>query len=157
MKSLLETRRSLNAVAGRLCWFPAVLTRLTLGVIFVGTGWGKLHNLEKVTNFFTQLHIPAPSFNAALVGATELVCGILLLLGLLTRLAAVPLIVTMCLAILTARSSDVEGVRDLFALQEFDYLVLLVWMAIAGGGVLSLDHPLVKALERREVNPQLAG
>lgn len=153
MSFLLQGRRSVKAIAARLSWVPPALARLTLGMIFLGTGWGKLHNLEKVTQFFIQLHIPAPAFNAALVGATELVCGVLLLLGLLTRLAAIPLIATMSVAIATAKSGEIEGFRDLLGLQEFDYLVLLVWIAIAGAGAFSVDHALSRQLERREMSP----
>jgi putative oxidoreductase len=157
MNSLAQTRRSLLAIAAKLSWFPPALARLTLGVIFVGTGWGKLHNLEKVTEFFTQLHVPAPSFSAALVGATELVCGSLLLIGLIARLAAIPLIVTMCVAIATAKSGDIEGIRDLLGVQEFDYVVLLAWIAIAGAGALSVDRALAKQLERSEAGQSGRG
>src|SRR5215813_3970620 len=155
MSSLVQIAGRIRALAARLSWFPPALTRLTLGVIFIGTGWGKLHSLEKVTEFFTQLHIPAPSFNAALVATTELTCGALLLVGLLARIAAIPLIATMCVALATARSGDIEGIRDLFGLQEFDYLVLLIWIALCGAGTLSADHALLKATQPRRVNRQV--
>jgi len=131
-----------------LSWFPPALTRLTLGVVFMGTGWGKLHSLDKVTEFFTQLHIPAPSFNAALVATSELVCGAFLLVGLFARLAAIPLIATMCVALATAKSGDIEGIRDLLGQQEFDYVVLLIWIVICGAGTLSADHALGRQLSR---------
>ena len=126
MNSLVQIARRLRALAARLSWFPPALTRLTLGVVFMGTGWGKLHSLDKVTEFFTQLHIPAPSFNAALVATSELVWGAFLLVGLFARLAAIPLIATMCVALATAKSGDIEGIRDLLGQQEFDYVVLLI-------------------------------
>ena len=56
----------------------------------VGTGWGKLHDLDKVTKFFTELGIPAPGFNAVLALTAEFVCGSLLLAGLFSRLASLP-------------------------------------------------------------------
>ena len=152
MSSLIEISRRLRALAARLSWFPPALARLTLAVVFIGTGWGKLHSLEKVTEFFVQLHIPAASFSAALVATTELVCGALLLVGLLARLAAIPLIATMCVALATARSGDIDRIRDLFGLQEFDYLVLLVWIVIAGAGTLSADHALARQLSRGRVD-----
>ncbi len=150
MDELIRIRRALIGIAARLSWLPPGLTRLTLGIIFTGSGWGKLHNLQTVTEFFTQLHVPAPAFNAAFVGATELVCGILLLLGLASRLAAIPLIVTMCVAIATARSSDVEGFGDLLRLQEWIYIVLLTWIAVAGAGALSSDYLLSRRLRLSE-------
>ncbi len=148
MSSLIQISRRLRALAARLSWFPPALARLTLAVVFMGTGWGKLHSLEKVTEFFAQLHIPAASFSAALVATTELVCGALLLVGLLARLAAIPLIATMCVALATARSGDIDRIRDLFGLQEFDYLVLLVGIVIAGAGTLSADYALARKLSR---------
>jgi putative oxidoreductase len=150
MESLNRVRRDLLRIAAKLSWLPPALTRRTIGVIFLGTGWGKLHNLQKVTEFFVQLHIPAPGFNAALVATTELVCGALILLGLIARLAAIPLIITMCVAIATAKGGDIEGLRDLLGLQEFDYIVLLVWIAIAGAGALSLDRLFSRRPERRQ-------
>ena len=148
MSSLVKIARRLRGLATRLSWLPPALTRLMLGVVFMGTGWGKLHSLDKVTEFFAQLHIPAPAFNAALVATTELVCGTLLLVGLLARLAAIPLIATMCVALATAKSGDIEGIRDLFGQQEFNYLVLLVWLVLYGAGTVSVDHLLARRLSR---------
>src|SRR5690606_41963006 len=62
--------------------------------LFVQSGWGKLHALEQVTSFFAELGLPAPGFHAVFVSATELVCGALVFAGLFTRLAALPLLIT---------------------------------------------------------------
>jgi len=62
----------------RLQWLALLLGRLAVGLLFMSTGWGKVHDLEKVTHFFEQLGIPAPGFNAVLVGYSELICGTLL-------------------------------------------------------------------------------
>src|SRR5947208_12978887 len=91
------------ATADRLSFLGPTLARLTLGLVFVGTGWGKLHSLDNVTAFFTELGIPAPGLNAAVASTAEFVCGALLLAGLFSRLASLPLIVTMIVAILTAK------------------------------------------------------
>ena len=128
------------SVAGRLSFLGPTLARLTLGVVFVGTGWGKLHGLEKVTEFFSELGIPAPGFNAVLASSAELICGALLLVGLLSRLAAIPLIVVMSVAILTAKIDNLHGVSDLLGFEEWTYIVLLLWIAVAGPGPLSLDR-----------------
>src|SRR5215470_4267094 len=66
-------------------WLSPTLARLTVGLVFFQSGWGKLHDLEKVTDFFTQLGLPAAAFQARLASAAEFVCGGLLLLGLATR------------------------------------------------------------------------
>jgi putative oxidoreductase len=123
----------------RLAWLAPLLGRITLGVLFMSTGWGKVHHLDKVTEYFAELHIPAPGFNATLVSYVELIGGALLLLGVWAQLAAIPLIVSMCVAIITAKHDEVHSLPDLFGLVEWTYLVLLVWVAIAGAGKVSLD------------------
>jgi len=120
---------------------PSV-ARLTLGVLFMSTGWGKVHSLAKVTAFFTDLGIPAPGLNAHVVSFVELIGGALLCVGLASRFAAVPLMVSMLVAILTAQREQVHGLPDLFGLVEWTYFALLLWVALAGPGKLSLDHLL---------------
>ncbi len=110
------------------------------------TGWGKLHSLDKVTEFFTSLHLPAPAFQAVLVATTELVGGLFIILGLLTRLTALPLAVTMVVAILTAKREEIDGISSLLGLSEFMYLVVFLWLALAGPGKLSLDRVIGKRL-----------
>lgn len=130
--SALSLTRTLDGVA-------PLLARLTLGVTFVGSGWGKLQHLEKVTAFFTELGLPLPHEQAVLVGTTELVGGALILAGFASRLAAVPLLVTMVVALLTAKRADIAGVSDLFGVVEWTYLVLLGWLALSGPGRFSVD------------------
>jgi len=142
MNLISRGRSRFLSVAGRLSFLGPTLARLTLGVVFVGTGWGKLHNLDKVTGFFAELGIPAPGFSAVLVSSAELICGALLLAGLLSRLAAIPLIVVMSVAILTAKIGNLHGVSDLLGFEEWTYIVLALWIAVAGPGPLSLDRVL---------------
>ena len=140
MDLLSRAEAAFLSTAGRLSWIGPTLARLTLGVVFIGTGWGKLHDLDKVTGFFTELGIPAPGFNALLASSAELTCGSLLLVGLLSRLASIPLIVTMIVAILTAKRGDLHGLPDLLGFEEWTYIVLASWIAVAGPGPLSLDR-----------------
>jgi putative oxidoreductase len=123
-------------------WLSPTLARLTIGLVFFRSGWAKLHDLEKVTDYFTTLGLPAPAFQARLVSSAEFACGGLLLLGLATRFAAIPLIITMCVAIRTALWDQVDGLSSLVGLTEFAYIVLLVWLATDGPGPLSLDRLL---------------
>jgi putative oxidoreductase len=146
MKTISRIKDTVMAIAARLSWLPSTATRAALGIIFVETGWGKLGNLAKVTAYFADLHIPAPGFNAALAASTELIGGSLLLVGLLTRLAALPLAFTMCVAIATAKWPDLDGIDDFVRLSELDYVLLFGWLAIVGPGPLSLDHLLEKRL-----------
>lgn len=98
-----------------------------------------MHDLAKVTNYFTELGLPAPAVQATLASTTEFVCGSLLLAGLATRFAAVPLMITMTVALRTALWSQIDSLGSLFGLAEFLYLVLLFWLTTSGAGPLSLD------------------
>lgn len=125
-------------------WLGPALVRVTLGVVFMGTGWGKLHSLDKVTNFFMQLGLPAPHFQAVLVASTEFFGGLAILLGLATRLAAIPLMITMIVAIATAKRSEIDGVQSLLGFEEFSYLAMYLWLIVAGPGKLSIDHLIAR-------------
>ncbi len=145
---------SFHAIRGRalttlkkLDWLALLAGRLAVGLLFMSTGWGKVHDIPKVTMFFEKLGIPAPGFNALLVGWSELLCGTALVMGLFTRLATVPLIVSMTVAILTAKLPDIHGIFDLVGADEFTYLVVLVMLAILGPGRAAIDHAIAKRLD----------
>jgi putative oxidoreductase len=146
----LAIRRLVRAVADRLEWLPPTLARLTVGWIFLWSGWGKLHDLPSVIAFFGELGIPHPELQAPFASGTELVCGALVLAGLCTRLASVPLVVVMIVAIVTAQREHVEALGDLFGLSEYLYILLLVWVGVAGPGPLSLDAAVLRLVDRTE-------
>jgi len=138
-----------------LAWLPPILTRFVIGLVFVKTGWGKLHNLDQVIEFFRSLGIPAPEFQAPFAATMEFTCGLLVLVGLFTRLAAVPLMVIMIVAIATAfreqlgaADGAIESLNVLFGLSEFLYIVLLVWLVVRGAGAVSLDRVLLARAAR---------
>jgi putative oxidoreductase len=141
----------LRALADKLAFLGPTLARLTVGLVFIGTGWGKLHSLGDVTDFFASLHIPAPGFNARLAAGTEFFGGILVLVGLGTRFASLPLAFTMVVAILTAKRGDITGVTALVGFEEWSYLVFFIWLALVGAGPLSLDR-LASRLRARRTN-----
>src|ERR1043165_3084491 len=78
-----------------------LVIRLYWGWEFFLSGKGKLADLSGPTQFFTELGIPFPAFNAALAGTTECVGGLFLLLGFASRLTTIPLIITMLVAYVT--------------------------------------------------------
>jgi putative oxidoreductase len=139
-------RIALNVLL-RLHFVPPLLARFVIGFVFVNTGWGKLHSLDHLIEYFTDLKIPFPQIQAPFVAGVEFVCGSLVLLGIATRLAAVPLIGTMVVAIATALWPDLEGLDDLFGRAEFLYIVLLVGLVIRGAGAVSIDALLAKRIE----------
>jgi putative oxidoreductase len=146
MGGIARLRERALELLAKVRWLAPLLGRLGVGLLFLSTGWGKVHSIEKVTEFFVSLGIPAPHFQAILVSYSELLCGMGLIVGLLTRLATIPLIVSMIVAILTAKRADLHGVFDLVGFDEFTYLVVLVMVAIVGPGAVSLDAILVKKL-----------
>lgn len=142
--SIRKLKTTALEVAERAALLGPLIARLTLGVAFVSSGWGKIHNLEKVTEFFTELGIPAPHLQAVFVSWVELVCGALVLLGLATRLASIPLVCTMVVALVTAKAEDIAGVSDLVGTIEFTYIALSVWLTVSGAGAISLDRVLAR-------------
>src|SRR5580704_3909287 len=110
MMTRVESVRSrLLATIDAFRWMAPLLGRLAVGLLFMSTGWGKVHDIPKVTHFFETLGIPLPGLNAVVVGFSELICGGLLVLGLFTRLATIPLSISMVVAILTAKLGDLHG------------------------------------------------
>jgi putative oxidoreductase len=136
------------ALARRLTWLAPLAVRITVGVVFLGTGWTKLQNLPAITKNFTALGIPAPEILTPFVSGVEFIGGILLLVGLLTRFAAVPLMVVMVVAILSAKLGDIDSLETFLGFEEVSYFVMFAWLAIAGPGPVSLDHFILKASGR---------
>ena len=139
---------------GHLDFVPGVLTRLVVGFAFYDSGGGKLRNMENTVNFFTDLGIPFPELNAAFVSRLEYYGGMLLLVGVLTRIVAALLSSTMIVALLTAdrgtfvdaftRASEI-GLSDVV---PFVLLVFLSWLVIRGAGALSVDAVLWRVMNK---------
>jgi putative oxidoreductase len=138
-----------SRVGAVLAWLPPLVARVAVGWTFMQTGWGKLHDLGSVIDFFRELGIPYPELQAPFVASVELGCGTLLLVGLFSRIAALPLIGTMVVAIATAQWENVDSFGALFGLSEFLYIVIFAWIAVAGPGAVAVDS-LVEPLLRRE-------
>src|SRR6059058_5456777 len=85
--------------------------RLIFGWGLFQTGKGKLEHIDRFTEFLTNLHIPMPAVNAHFVASLECVGGLLLLLGLASRLICIPLTVNFIVTFLTA---DREAVVNFF-------------------------------------------
>jgi putative oxidoreductase len=152
---LLSLSRRLSTLGAT---FGPLLARLTVGLVFVGTGWGKLHTLPDVTEYFASLHIPAPAFQARLAAATEFFGGLSMLLGLGVRLSGIPLSITMVVAILTAKRAEIDGLTSLVSFEEWSYLVFFIWIVLAGAGALSLDHLIARRFfEKKRTAPETAA
>jgi putative oxidoreductase len=126
-------------IAGYLTWLAPLFARITVGYVFLLSGWGKLHNLAQVTQNFIDWGIPHPRALAPFVSGVEFFGGLFLLLGFLTRISAGALGIVMIVAIRAAKWSDVDSLETLLGFDEFEYLALFLWLAIAGPGVVSVD------------------
>jgi putative oxidoreductase len=156
LDAFYAAQRFAARIAAAFHWLPPLLARFVVGWIFFQSGWGKLHNLGQVTDYFTELGLPAPAAQATFASGTEFVCGALLLAGLATRYAAVPLIIIMLVALRTALWDQIDSLGALFGIAEFLYIALLVAIATYGAGPLSLDHVLER-LRGREKKPAAAA
>jgi putative oxidoreductase len=127
-----------------------ILIRLIVGGVFLSEGVQKfLFSDAQGVGRFTKIGIPAPDILAPFVGVFEIGCGALLLLGLLTRLAAIPLIVVMLVAISTTKIPILlnAGFWSMAHEARTDYAMLLgsVFLLMVGAGSWSLDAKTVQA------------
>ena len=129
-----------------------LVVRLYWGWQFFQTGKGKLTNLAKISEYFQSLGIPFPHANAPLAGMTECAGGILLLVGLLSRLMSIPLTILLVIAYCTA---DLEAVKNIFAdpdkffsADPFLFLYAVALILLFGPGKFSVDWII-----RRKVGP----
>ncbi|HEY0179374.1 MAG TPA: DoxX family protein [Dokdonella sp.] len=130
----------------RVDWLAPLVVRVVFGYFWFETGWAKLHDLDGFTARFVDWGMPFPAFSAALSAGTELVGGALIVLGLLTRLVAIPMIVNMIVAIALVVIKNVGGVDDFVELDEVVYILIFAWLLIAGPGRASLDALLARRL-----------
>ena len=144
MSALRSLSNRARLVLDQLGWTGPLVVRLTLGAVFATTGWGKLHNLDAITEFFASLHIPAPGIQAAFVSGLEFVGGVLLIAGLGTRIVSALLIGVMAVAIYTAKLPDLHGAVELANTIEWTYLAMFVWLVVSGAGKASLDHVIAR-------------
>ncbi|MGC2695007.1 MAG: DoxX family protein [Candidatus Angelobacter sp.] len=126
--------------------------RVYWGWQFLQSGIGKFSHIDKVVSFFTDLGIPAPTLNAYFNASLETIGGILLILGLASRLIAVPLVINMIVAYITA---DREALTSFFSepgkffgADPFPFLMVSLLVLIFGPGKLSLDTLIARKRKR---------
>lgn len=124
-----------------------ILIRLITGAVFLSEGVQKfLFPGDLGVGRFVKIGIPAPEVMAPLVGIFEIGCGILILLGLLTRLAAIPMIIDMLVAISTTKIPLLinKGFWAMAHEARTDWSMLLgsIFLLIMGAGKWSTDFHL---------------
>ena len=130
-------------------WLGILLARVAVGLLFFLSGRGKLfvtERREQMRQTLIEAHVPFPDLNAVFVSTVEFVCGLLLVIGALTRLASAMLACVMIIAIGTTAIRNIKAPSPLGWLAEFLYLpevlylVILVWLFFSGPGWLSVDQ-----------------
>ena len=131
-----------------------LVIRLYWGWQFAQTGWGKLHNIDGVTEFFTSLNIPFPHVNAIFVANLEFFGGLVLIAGIATRLLGLVLSVNLFVAYVTA---DREALHSIFSdpakfynADPFTFLFASLIVLIFGAGFFSLDQVIARSIKRKQ-------
>lgn len=131
---------------------PTLLCRLAVGLIFLSEGIQKyiLPDLTG-TGRFIKIGFSHPAFWAYFTGSFEIVCGILVLIGLLTRLAAMPLLIIMLVSFITTKYPVLMEKGFWFMVHDyrtdFAMTLLLIFLLIYGGGKYSMDLKMQQDLK----------
>ena len=124
---------------------PAIIPRLIVGLVFLSEGIQKFIYPELVgTGRFTKIGFSNPGFWANFTGAFEIICGLLILLGLLTRLASIPLLIIMLVALVKTKIPILMD-KGFWSMAheyrtDFAMTLLLIFLLWYGGGRFSLDR-----------------
>lgn len=140
-------------IASYFVWAGPLIMRLIVGYVFMMSGWGKLNNLPQMIQNFTEWGIIFPKIMTPFVSGVEFFGGIMLILGLFTRIPAAMLAFTMLVAIKSAKWDSWESLDTLLGFEEATYFAGFLWLAIAGPGAASLDRLLLNAAGHREATP----
>jgi putative oxidoreductase len=134
--------------------------RLYWGWQFSQAGWGKVTNIPHVTEYFTSLGVPAPALNAYFISWLEVVGGILLALGLFSRLIALPLTIDMIVAFIVgdreALGSVFSDPDKFYAAAPYTFLFASILILFFGPGKLSLDTLIVWYRKKRALKSDVA-
>lgn len=128
--------------------------RLYWGWQFAQSGWGKLHRLDGVTDFFASLNIPFPHLNAVLVSNLEFFGGLLLILGLASKLTGLILTGNMLVAYITADrealGSIISDPGKFYAADPYTFLFASIIILIFGAGIFSADALIARLTNKPE-------
>lgn len=126
-----------------------IIIRLIVGAVFLSEGIQKfLFPALRGAGRFEKIGLPSPEFLGSFVGFFEILCGVLILVGLLTRLASIPLLIIMLVAFATTKAEVLtnQGFWELLHGSRTDWAMLLgsLFLLIKGGGKWSIDKALEK-------------
>ncbi len=144
--------RVFTGLANRLQSPLLLLVRLYWGWQFAQSGWGRLHHLDRATEFFTSLGIPMPHANAIFISSLELVGGILLALGLGSRIVSFLLLGDMTVAFLTAEREALASIFSdpgkFYNADPYTFWFASLLILVFGPGLFAIDT----WIERRQAS-----
>ncbi|CAN5477557.1 DoxX family protein [soil metagenome] len=129
----------------------AILIRLAVGFVFLVAGIRKLADIESGVGFFGSIGIPAPEVMFPFVAGMEVLCGLLVLIGLATRAAAIPLAIIMVVAMITTKLPQLpDGFGDFANASRLDITMLLcaIYLIWVGAGRWSADSQIGMGAKR---------
>ncbi len=135
MKKLLSTKYSVGAFNTAM-----LVLRLSVGILMMLHGYGKLVGFGKMQHEFINFMGLGSSVSLALVVFAEFFCSLFLILGLFTRLAAIPLIIATLVMVFKAHKGDITGDGE----HAFLYLTTYVVLLLVGPGKISVDTMIGK-------------
>jgi putative oxidoreductase len=148
MKSVYKAYERFTELASYLQSPFLLAVRLYWGWQLMQSGWGKLHHLDRVTDFFTSLNLSAPAFTAHFVSGLEWVGGLLLILGLGSRLIGLVLTVNMLVAYWTADRDALFAIFSdpgkFYNADPYTFLFASAMVLVFGAGLFSVDALLAK-------------
>lgn len=137
--------------------YTTIIIRLMVGIVFFSEGIQKfLYPAVRGAGRFEKIGLPSPEFLGTFVGSFEVICGALILLGLLTRLASIPTFIIMLVAIASTKIEILvnDGFWAMMHASRTDWAMLLgsLFLIIQGGGNWSIDNYI--QLQKSKSNPR---
>ena len=153
MKQLIHIYHGISEKVSYLQSPFLLAVRLYWGWQFAQTGWGKMHNIAKITGFFTSLNIPFPALNAHFVSGLEFFGGVLLIVGLASRFTGFLLAANMLVAYWTADHEALVSILSdpgkFYVADPYTFLFASLMVLIFGAGIFSLDALTVRRLKEQ--------
>jgi putative oxidoreductase len=133
-----------DSLAKHFVWLAPLFGRFVVGWIFLWKGWSDVQTPHALANDLSRWGLPYTHSLSPIFSGIELAGGIFLLLGFISRLSAGTLAIIMLLTLILTRWNGVHTLSAFVGLKETQYLSAFLWLAIAGGGPLSLDNLIQK-------------
>ena len=135
MRKLFSTRYNAGAFNTAL-----LVLRLGFGILLAHHGYQKFSNFHQTEGFMIDFMGMGKATSTGLVIFAELFCGILIILGLFTRLACIPIIILFAVIIFKTGNADFFGKQEL----PTAYIISFIALLFAGAGKISVDHMISK-------------